>query len=244
MFNSTYTGRSWFFLYGLTLIKDWVVTNWNCHSLLNFSKEATQDILAALQVDAEEVTRSILSLKDKARKLICEWLQQHCRASLSTILSTNPIPCQHDCLKEAFQISGVLMKTDYRDPRWHLLHIDSLLARGEVCSIFTYNNFSIKFQVQTNKRHQFCWWLKAFVCVFVNVSGDLKAAGTHLLQVFGQEPRDAAAQARWGVVESWKKNYRSAVKCLSVVSEKDPSLLDFLLTLIQPQHKTRLAQVT
>ncbi|KAB5546282.1 hypothetical protein PHYPO_G00070270, partial [Pangasianodon hypophthalmus] len=169
--------------------------------MLNQQKEATQDILAALQVDAEEVTLSIQSLKDKARKLICEWLQQHCRARLSTILSTNSIPCQQDCLKEAFLISGVLMKTDYRDPRWHLLYIDSLLARG-----------------------------------------DLKAAGTHLLQVFGQEPRDAAAQARWGVVESWKKNYRSAVKCLSVVSEKDPSVLDFLLTLIQPQQKTRLSQ--
>lgn len=66
----------------------------------------------------------------------------------------------------------------------------------------------------------------------------------HLLQVFGQEPRDAAAQARWGVVESWNKNYRSAVKCLSVMSEKDPSVLDFLLTLIQPNQKARLAQVT
>lgn len=64
------------------------------------------------------------------------------------------------------------------------------------------------------------------------------------MQVFGQEPRDAAAQARWGVVESWKKNYRSAVKCLSVVSEKDPLVLDFLLTLIQPQQKIHLAQVT
>ncbi|KAG7323027.1 hypothetical protein KOW79_012729 [Hemibagrus wyckioides] len=169
--------------------------------MLNQQKEATQDILAALQVDAEEVTRSIMSLKVKAQKLICEWLQQHCRASLSTILSTNPIPCQQDCLKEAFLISGVLIKTDSRDPRWHLLYIDSLLARG-----------------------------------------DWKAAGTHLLQIFGQEPRDAAAQARWGVVDSWKKNYRSAVKCLSVVSEKDPSVLDFLLTLIQPQQKTRLAQ--
>ncbi|KAI5612317.1 tetratricopeptide repeat protein 34, partial [Silurus asotus] len=169
--------------------------------MLNQQKEATQDILAALQVDAEEVTRSILSLKDKAQKLICEWLQQHCHASLSTILSTNPIPCQHYCFKEALLISGTLMKTDSRDPRWHLLYIDSLLARG-----------------------------------------DLKAAATHLLQVFGQEPRDAAAQARWGVVESWKKNYRSAVKCLSVVTEKDPLALDFLLTLIQPQQKTRLAQ--
>lgn len=192
-----------------------------------------------------------MSLKDKARKLTCEWLQQHCRASLSTILSTNPVPCRQGCLKKAFLISETLMKVDCRDPRWHLLYIDSLLARGKVCGIFffTYNTFSIKlnlyiFRIQTNKHHKVCIWLKALVCVFANVSGDLKAAGTHLLQVFGQEPRDATAQARWGVVESWKKNYRSAVKCLSVVSEKDPSVLGFLLTLIQPQQKTRLAQVT
>lgn len=124
------------FLYGLSLMEDFVM-NCNCHSLLHSSKEATQDILAALQVDAEEVTRSIMSLKDKARKLICEWLQQHCHASLSTILSTNPVPCKQDCLKEVFLISGALMKTDCRDPSWHLLYIDSLFARGEDCSKFT-----------------------------------------------------------------------------------------------------------
>ncbi|KAM9445362.1 tetratricopeptide repeat protein 34 [Clarias gariepinus] len=168
---------------------------------LNQQKESTQDILAALRVNAEEVIQRILSLKDRARKLICEWLQQHCHASLSTILSTNPIPCHPDCLKEAFLISETLMKTDYKDPRWHLLYIDCLLGRG-----------------------------------------DLKAAGAHLLQVFGQEPRDASAQARWGVVEGRKKNYKSAVKCLSAVTEKDPSVLDFLLTLIKPQQKTQLAQ--
>lgn len=99
-------------------------------------------------------------------------------------------------------------------------------------------------RVQTIKHHWVYRQLKALICIFANISGDLKAAGTHLLQVFGQEPRDVAAQARWGVLESWKKNYRSAVKFLSVVSEKDPSLLDFLLTLIQPQQKIRLAQVT
>ncbi|XP_072553272.1 tetratricopeptide repeat protein 34 [Salminus brasiliensis] len=169
--------------------------------MVNQQKETTQDILAALQVDAEQVTQSILSLKDKARKLVCEWLQQHCRASLSTILSTNPVACRELCLREAFLISGVLMKTDCRDSRWHLLYIDTLLARGEV-----------------------------------------KAAGMHLRQVFGQEPRDAAAQARWGVVESSQQSYRLAAKCLSVLSEKDPSALDFLLALIQPQQKKRLAQ--
>uniref|UniRef100_W5L6U0 Tetratricopeptide repeat domain 34 n=1 Tax=Astyanax mexicanus TaxID=7994 RepID=W5L6U0_ASTMX len=171
------------------------------HLMLNQQKESTQDILAALQVDAEEVTRSILSLKDKARKLVCEWLQQHCRADLSTILSTNPVPCRDVSLREAFLISGVLMKTDCRDPRWHLLYIDTLLARGE-----------------------------------------LKAAGVHLRQVFGQEPRDAAAQSRWGVVECYQQSYRLAAKCLSVVSEKEPAVLDFLLALIPPQQRKRLAQ--
>lgn len=106
---------------------------------LNSSKESTQDILAALRVNAEEVIQRILSLKDRARKLICEWLQQHCHASLSTILSTNPIPCHPDCLKEAFLISETLMKTDYKDPRWHLLYIDCLLGRGENCSIVTFS---------------------------------------------------------------------------------------------------------
>ncbi|KAL6482865.1 hypothetical protein MHYP_G00077370 [Metynnis hypsauchen] len=169
--------------------------------MLNQQKESTQDILAALQVDAEKVTRSILSLKDKARKLICEWLQQHCRASLSTFLSTSPAPCREECLREAFLTSGALMKTDCRDPRWHLLYIDTLLAQGEV-----------------------------------------KGAGVHLRQVFGKEPRDAAAQARWGVVESWQQKYRLAAKCLSVVSEKEPLVLDFLLALMQTQQRRRLAQ--
>lgn len=124
----------------------WCNTNERCHNelklahLLNSFKEATQDVLAALQVDAKEVTQCILSLKDKARKLICEWLHWHCRVSLSAILATNPVPCKQDCLKEDFLISETLMKADCRDPRWHLLYIDILLARGEVCS----NTFSIK----------------------------------------------------------------------------------------------------
>ncbi|KAI4901514.1 hypothetical protein NFI96_033430 [Prochilodus magdalenae] len=175
--------------------------------MVNQQKESTQDILAALQVDAEKVTRSILSLKDKARKLICEWLHQHCRAILSTVLSTKPVSCRGDCLREAFLTSGALMKTDCRDPRWHLLYVDTLLAQGEV-----------------------------------SVLWEVKAAGVHLRQVFGQEPRDAEAQARWGVVESWQQNYRLAAKCLSVVSEKEPSVLDFLLALIQTQQLRHLAQ--
>ncbi|XP_050951696.1 tetratricopeptide repeat protein 34 [Labeo rohita] len=169
--------------------------------MLNQQKECTLDILVALQCGAEEVTQSMLSLKDKARRLVSEWLGQHCRSSLSETLSSNPVPCREELLREAFLIGGALMKTDCREPRWHLLYIDTLLAKGEV-----------------------------------------NAAGAHLKQVFGQEPRDAAAKARWGVVNAWQQNYKVAANYLSVVAEKEPESLDFLITLLQSAQRKRLAQ--
>ncbi|XP_042607027.1 tetratricopeptide repeat protein 34 [Cyprinus carpio] len=169
--------------------------------MLNQQKECTLDILVALQCGAEEVTQSMLSLKDKARKLVSEWLGQHCRSSLSETLSANPVPCCEELLREAFLIGGVLMNTDCREPRWHLLYIDTLLAKGEV-----------------------------------------NVAGAHLKQVFGQEPRDAAAKARWGVVKVWQQSYKVAANYLSVVSEKEPATLDFLITLLQSAQRKRLAQ--
>ncbi|KAM3617041.1 uncharacterized protein V6R79_001600 [Siganus canaliculatus] len=169
--------------------------------MLNQQKECTHDILAALQINTDTVTKDILSLKDKARKLVCDWLHQFCRTSLSDILVTNPVPCHEEQLKEAFIIGGALMRTDCRDPRWHLLYVDILLAKGEV-----------------------------------------KAAGAHLCQVFGQEPRDAVAQARVGVVEAWEQNYCSAARRLSKLAEKDPSSLDFLLTLIPLSQRKHTAQ--
>lgn len=72
-----------------------------------------------------------MSLKDKARKLVCDWLHQFCRANLSDILVSNTIPCHEELLRDAFVISGTLMRTDCRDPRWHLLYVDILLAKGE-----------------------------------------------------------------------------------------------------------------
>lgn len=79
--------------------------------------------------------------------------------------------------------------------------------------------------------------------VLVHV-GDFKAAGTHLCQVFGQEPRDAVAQARLGVVEAWQQNYSSASRRLSKVLEKDSSSLDFLLALIPSNQRKCIAQVS
>ncbi|XP_035015625.2 tetratricopeptide repeat protein 34 [Hippoglossus stenolepis] len=169
--------------------------------MLNQHKECTRDILAALQINTDIVTKDILSLKDKAQKLVCDWLHQFCRTSLSDILVTNAVPCHEEKLREAFIVSRALMRTDCREPRWHLLYVDLLLAKGEV-----------------------------------------KAAGAHLCQVFGQEPRDAAAQGRVGVVEAWQQSYRSAACRLSKLTEKDPSGLDFLLALIPFNQRKHIAQ--
>ncbi|XP_074501278.1 uncharacterized protein ttc34 [Sebastes fasciatus] len=168
---------------------------------LNQQKECTHDILAALQINTDIVTKDILSLKDKARKLVCDWLHQFCRTNLSDILLANAVPCHEEQLREAFIIVGALMRTDCRDPRWHLLYVDTLLAKGEA-----------------------------------------KAAGAHLCQVFGQEPRDAVAQARVGVVEAWQQNYRGAARRLSKLTEKDSSSLALLLALIPLNQRKRTAQ--
>ncbi|MBN3323313.1 TTC34 protein, partial [Atractosteus spatula] len=168
---------------------------------LNQQKECTQDILTALQVDAAAVTQDILSLKEKASKLICDWLHQHCRTGLYEITAANAVPCREELLKEAFLIGGALMKIDCRDPRWHLLYIDTLLARGA-----------------------------------------LQAAAAHLRQIFGQEPREAVAQARWGVVEAWQRNATGAARGLSEIAEREASTLSFLLALLSAQHRKHLAQ--
>lgn len=68
-------------------------------------------------------------------------------------------------------------------------------------------------------------------------------AGAHLCQVFGQEPRDAAAQARVGVVEARQQNYHSAAHRLSKLTEKDPSTVGFLLALIPVNQRNPMAQV-
>ena len=72
----------------------------------------------------------------------------------------------------------------------------------------------------------------------------MKAAGAHLSQVFGQEPREAVAQARLGVVEAWQQDYQGAAQRLSTLAEKDPSILGFLLSLLPLSHRRRVTQVS
>jgi len=73
----------------------------------------------------------MLSLKEKAKRLVSEWLGQYCRRRLSETLLANPVPCREEHLREAFLIGGALMNTDCREPRWHLLYIDTLFAKGK-----------------------------------------------------------------------------------------------------------------
>uniref|UniRef100_A0A8C2IZL5 Tetratricopeptide repeat domain 34 n=1 Tax=Cyprinus carpio TaxID=7962 RepID=A0A8C2IZL5_CYPCA len=176
-----------------------------CYVLLGQWKTAIFDFTAVLKEHPDHVQalcgRGFTYLMLNQQK-VCEWLGQHCHSSLSETLSANPVPCWEELLQEALLIDGALMNTDYREPRWHLLYIDTLLTKGEV-----------------------------------------NAAGAHLKQVFGQEPRDAAAKARWGVVKAWQQNYKVAANYLSVVAEKEQATLDFLITLLQSVQRKRLAQV-
>ncbi|KAF6735427.1 Tetratricopeptide repeat protein 34 [Oryzias melastigma] len=169
--------------------------------MLDQEKECIHDVLEALQVDADSVVTDILSVKEKARKLVCDWLHKFCRTNLSDTVRIHSVPCHEEHLKEAFIVAGALMRTDSRDPRWHLLYVDILLAKG-----------------------------------------DIKAAGTHLCHIFGQEPRDAVARARVGVMEAWQQNYHRAALRFSNLLKKDSSSLDFLLALIPFNQQRCLAK--
>lgn len=83
-------------------------------------------------MDADSVVTDILSVKEKARKLVCDWLHKFCRTNLSDTVRIHSVPCHEEHLKEAFIVAGALMRTDSRDPRWHLLYVDILLAKGEI----------------------------------------------------------------------------------------------------------------
>lgn len=95
-------------------------------------QECTHDLLAALQINDDFVAKDILSLKGRARKQACNWLHQFCRGKLADILASASVPCQEEELRETLVTCGALMKADYREPRWHLLHVDILLATGEM----------------------------------------------------------------------------------------------------------------
>lgn len=102
-----------------------------CYILSFLSQECTQDILSALHINSDIVIKNLLSLKDKARKLVCDWLHQSCRTNLSASLVSNAAPCQEEELRHAFLIGAALLRTECKEPKWHLLYVDILIAKGE-----------------------------------------------------------------------------------------------------------------
>lgn len=208
-------------------------------------QECTHDLLAALQINGDVVAKDILSLKGRARKQACDWLHQFCRGKLADILASASVPCQEEQLRETFVTCGALMKTDCREPRWHLLYVDILLAKGEM--------ETLRCSLPDARWHRN--WSGVVVslylfspvtphsCCYDTAPGEDKAAGAHLRQVFGQEPRDAVAQARVGVVEAAQHNYGAAARRLSRLAEKDAPTLDWVLTLIPPSQRKAAALV-
>lgn len=65
-----------------------------------------------------------------------------------------------------------------------------------------------------------------------------------MCHIFGQEPRDAVARARVGVMEAWQQNYHRAALRFSNLLKKDSSSLDFLLALIPFNQQRCLAKVS
>uniref|UniRef100_A0AAV2LXI3 Tetratricopeptide repeat domain 34 n=1 Tax=Knipowitschia caucasica TaxID=637954 RepID=A0AAV2LXI3_KNICA len=169
--------------------------------MLNQQKECTQDLLAALLIYPDEVSKDILCLKEKARRLVCNWLHEFCLCKLSQTLSCHGLLLPEETLREESAVCKTLLETESRDPRWHLLSVDLLLAKG-----------------------------------------DLKAAHAQLVQVFGQDPRDAVAQGRLGVMEAWEQKYCIAAVRLSKLSDNHTEVLDSLLQLIPPNHRKRTAK--
>lgn len=212
-------------------------------------QECTHDLLAALQIDAHVVATDILSLKGRARKQACDWLHQFCRGALADILASHSVPCREEQLREASVTCGALMKTDCREPRWHLLHVDILLAKGEMetLSLLPAGHPMTQEMVQgcvlifcSNPLHP-STPLLLLLCY--TALGEDEAAGAHLRQVFGQEPRDAAAQARVGAVEAAQHSYDTAARRLSRLAERDAPTLDWVLSLIPPGQRNAAALV-
>ncbi|XP_072442339.1 tetratricopeptide repeat protein 34 isoform X1 [Chiloscyllium punctatum] len=65
----------------------------------------------------------------------------------------------------------------------------------------------------------------------------------HLQENFGPVPNDAAALARYGLIQMKRDNVQQAVQNLSILAEKDNKDLQFLLLFLDNKSRYRMAQV-
>ncbi|XP_071305148.1 tetratricopeptide repeat protein 34 isoform X2 [Agelaius tricolor] len=98
------------------------------HLALRQQKEAVQDLISALKVEAGAVIPAILSLKPEAQGLVTGWLLQHGRATLSELMATKDVPAE-ETLGDLLTMAKALTKI-CRAAQHHIFYTDVLMANG------------------------------------------------------------------------------------------------------------------
>ncbi|NXG88226.1 TTC34 protein, partial [Stercorarius parasiticus] len=95
---------------------------------LKQQKEAVQDLVSALKVEAGVVIPAILSLKHEARGLITQWLLQHGRTALTELVATKDLS-KEETLGDLLVIAKALIKI-CKDTQCHIFYTDVLIVNG------------------------------------------------------------------------------------------------------------------
>ncbi|KAM6045665.1 tetratricopeptide repeat protein 34 isoform 2-T2 [Theristicus caerulescens] len=95
---------------------------------LKQQKEAVQDLISALKVEAGAVIPAILSLKHEAQGLITQWLLQHGRTALTELVATKDVS-KEETLRDLLMIAKALIKI-CKDAQYHIFYTDVLIANG------------------------------------------------------------------------------------------------------------------
>ncbi|NXG06695.1 TTC34 protein, partial [Sakesphorus luctuosus] len=93
---------------------------------LRQQKEAVQDLISALKVEAGAVIPAILSLKSEAQGLITGWLLQHGRAVLTQLVATKDLS-KGETLRDLLTIAKALIQI-CKAAQYHIFYTDVLIA--------------------------------------------------------------------------------------------------------------------
>ncbi|KAF1589182.1 UNVERIFIED_CONTAM: Tetratricopeptide repeat protein 34, partial [Eudyptes pachyrhynchus] len=96
---------------------------------LKQQKEAVQDLISALKVEAGVAIPAILSLKPEAQGLITQWLLQHGRTALTELVATKD-HSKEETLGDLLMIAKALIKI-CKDAQYHIFYTDVLIANGK-----------------------------------------------------------------------------------------------------------------
>ncbi|XP_043918912.1 tetratricopeptide repeat protein 34 [Protopterus annectens] len=99
--------------------------------VLNQQKEAVQDIISALTLDPDLVTRELLALKQEAQTVITQWLYEHSRKIVVANCNGSQELSQKDALRELSLIGHCLLQINENHLKWHTLYSDILVASGK-----------------------------------------------------------------------------------------------------------------